>query len=733
MRTTLCRPALHRLAMPAMLVIAAAVAAAAPVPAAPESAVTEDPFLWLEDVEGERALAWAREQNARTLGELQGDARFAHFETEARNILEARDRIADPVPMGGKIYNFWQDDVQVRGLLRRTDWASYLAGTPNWETVLDVDALAAKDGKPWVTGMPDCLAPEYQRCLVRLSDGGRDAAIVREFDVEAKVFVDGGFELPEAKSGLVWADHDTLLVSTDWGGGTLTTSGYPYVVKRWKRGQPLAQAQELFRGIDSDVGVFPVSFRDRDGSELLLVQRAETFFESSFHVVDGNRLLQLPLPRRAEVIDYWAGQVIVSLQEDWSVGGHTYASGSVVSFPLATLLASGAMDAQTLYAPGLREAFQGFRGSKSIAWVLVSENVVTRAYRYAFERGAWRRLDAVDLPAGSQVSLGAIREDDDRAFLYAEGFVTPRSLYVAGREGAPRKIDEMPARFDASRTVVEQYEAKSKDGAKVPYFVVRPKDMEFDGSAPTLLYAYGGFQVSMTPAYSGTLGRLWLEDGGVYALANIRGGGEFGPAWHQAGLKTKRQTIYDDFAAVALDMIARKITSPRRLGIQGGSNGGLLMGVALTQWPELWNAVVVQVPLLDMLRFDRLLAGASWVDEYGSPSVPEERAFLEKISPYRNLRAGVKYPPPFFVTSTKDDRVHPGHARKMAARMQSLGLPFYYYENIDGGHAAAADQRERAKRVALEFTYLARRLKDPLDHPPGPAGAAGRSAAGRSE
>lgn len=674
--------------------------------------MTDDPYLWLEDVEGERALAWAREQNARSLAELQGDPRFGRFESAARTILEARDRIADPLLLGGRVYNFWQDDVHVRGLLRRTDWASYVAGAPQWETVLDVDALSAKDGKPWVTGMPDCLAPDYRRCLVTLSNGGKDAAQVREFDLETKTFVDGGFVMPEAKSGLVWADRDTLLAATDWGAGTLTASGYPFVVKRWKRGQPLAQATELFRGVASDVGVFPSRFRDRDGSVLLAMVRAETFFESSFHVVDGERLVQLPVPRRAELTDYWAGQVIVSLQEDWTVGGRTYPSGSVVSFPLAKFLKSGAVDVRTLYAPGPREAFQGFRGSKSVAYVLVSENVATRAYRYAFERGAWKRLDAVDLPARTQVSMGAVSEDDDRAFLYAQGFTTPQSLYVAEAHGAPKKLDEMPARFDASRTVVEQYEATSKDGTKIPYFVVRPKDLRFDGTAPTLLYAYGGFQVSMTPTYSGTLGKLWLEDGGVYVLANIRGGGEFGPAWHQAGLKTKRQVIYDDFAAVGEDLIARKITSARRLGIQGGSNGGLLMGVELTQRPDLWNAVVVQVPLLDMLRFDRLLAGASWVDEYGSPSVPEERAFLEKISPYRNLKAGVKYPPPFFVTSTKDDRVHPGHARKMAAKMQSMGLPFYYYENIDGGHAAAANQRERAKRVALEFTYLTRRLKD---------------------
>jgi prolyl oligopeptidase len=691
--------------------VAATASAVAPS-TAPESTVSDDPFLWLEEVEGERALAWAREQNARSLAELQGDARFARFEADARKILEARDRIADPVLMGGRVYNFWQDDVHVRGLLRRSDWASYAAGKPAWETVLDVDALSAKDGKPWVTGLPECLAPEYRRCLVTLSNGGKDAARVREFDVETKSFVDGGFEIPEAKTGRTWADRDTLLVATDWGAGTLTKSGYPFVVKRWTRGQPLAQAKEIFRGTENDVAVSPARFRDRDGTTLLALVRAETFFESSFHVLDGDRIVQLPVPRRAELSDFWAGEIVVSLQQDWTVGGKTYASGSVVSFPLKTFLKDGTVEVHPLYVPGPREAFQGFRGATSVAYVLVSENVATRAYRYAFERGAWKRLDALELPARTQVSLGSIREDDDRAFVYAEGFTTPRSLYVAESKGAPTKLDEMPARFDASRHVVEQYEATSKDGTKVPYFVVRPKDLKLDGNAPTLLYAYGGFQVTMNPAYSPTTGKLWLEDGGVYVLANIRGGGEFGPAWHQAGLKTKRQVIYDDFAAVAEDLIARKVTSPRRFGIMGGSNGGLLMGVELTQRPDLWNAVVVQVPLLDMLRFDRLLAGASWVDEYGSPSVPEERAFLEKISPYQNLKAGTKYPPPFFVTSTKDDRVHPGHARKMAARMQALGLPFYYYENIDGGHAAAANQRERAKRVALEFTYLTRRLKD---------------------
>lgn len=674
--------------------------------------VITDPYLWLEEVDGARSLAWARAQNERTLTELQADPRFERFQADARRVLEARDRIADPVLLAGTVYNFWQDDRYVRGLLRRSDWASYASGAPKWETVLDVDALSAQDGKTWVTRMPDCLAPQYRRCLVTLSNGGKDAAVVREFDLVDKQFVDGGFVLPEAKHSVQWESAETLLIGTDWGAESLTESGYPYIVKRWKRGQPLASATEIFRGSRRDVGVFPTRLRDRDGGIALVLVRAETFFESTFQLLDGDRLVQLPLPRRSQVERYWSGELVVYLQEDWKVGETTFTSGSLVSFPLAKFVQSGKAEVNLVYQPGPRESFQAFRGSRSVAYLLVAENVATRAYRYAFRNGQWQRLGALELPPRNQVKLGHVPSDDDRAFIYSEGFTTPLSLFLAEAEGAPRKLAYLPARFDASRMAVDQHEAISKDGTKVPYFVVRPKDLKLDGSAPTLLYGYGGFQISMTPTYSGTLGKLWLEDGGVYVLANIRGGGEFGPAWHQAGLKTNRQRIYDDFIAVAEDLITRRITTSRRLGIMGGSNGGLLMGVALTQRPDLWNAVVIQVPLLDMLRYDQMLAGASWVDEYGSPSVPAERAFLEKISPYQNLKAGVAYPPPFFVTSTKDDRVHPGHARKMAAKMIEIGLPFYYYENIDGGHAAAADQRERAKRIALEFTYLSRRLKD---------------------
>jgi prolyl oligopeptidase len=672
----------------------------------------EDNYLWLEEVQSPRALTWVRAQNTRTLTELQADRRFAEFEATALRILEARDRIADPVLLGGAVYNFWQDEQHVRGLLRRSDWASFVSGAPKWQAVLDVDALSARDGVKWVTGMPDCLAPSYRRCLVRLSEGGKDAAFVREFDLAEKRFVESGFVLPQAKQEVTWVNADHLLVGTDWGPGTLTESGYAFIVKRWRRGEPLAAATDVFRGTPKDVGVFPLRLRDRDGSVLHVLVRGETFFESTFQLLRGDRSVPLPLPRRSSVEGFWSGELVVALQQDWETGGRRYSNGSLVSFPVAKFLETGTLDVQLAYAPGQRASFQSFRGSRSVAYVVVAENVVSRVYRYDFRDGAWQSLAPLQLPANEQVTLGHVTPDDDRAFVYAEGFTSPRRLLLVSGDGALRKLQETPARFDATGLVVEQRAATSKDGTRIPYFVVRPRELKPDGNAPTLLYGYGGFQVSMKPAYSGVLGKLWLESGGVYVLANIRGGGEFGPAWHQAGLKTKRQLIYDDFVAVAEDLIAKKVTSPRRLGIMGGSNGGLLMGVMLTQRPDLWNAVVLQVPLLDMLRYDRLHAGASWVDEYGSPAIAEERAFLAKTSPYHNLKAGVPYPAPFFVTSSKDDRVHPAHARKMAARMAELGYPFYYYENIDGGHAAASDQRERARRLALEFTYLSRRLKD---------------------
>ena len=675
---------------------------------------SEDPFLWLEDVEGKQALSWVTAQNERSLKLLQADARYTDLEAKALAILEAKDRIASPSFRAGQISNFCQDQTNVRGQLRRTTLESYLTDNPQWETVLDIDALTKAENANWVFKGSNCLAPEETRCLVSLSVGGKDAVELREFDAKAKTFVESGFKLPDGKQNADWLDADTLYVARDWGPGTMTASGYPFIVKKWKRGTPIEQAVEVYRGDATDVWAGGGALRDEDGKvQAVIFSRAPSFFESEHFIETETGLKKLPFPLKASLQGLVQKQVVISIEEDWTWQGRSWAKGALLSFNLADLKSDPASAAATLiYAPGPRESIEQVSSSRNRLLVAVYEHVKGGLYAFRFDGKKWGR-QKLNLPANASIGVVSTRDQDDKVFVNVTGFVDPDALYYGDViKNDFRRVKSLPPRFDGSNVTVAQHEATSPDGTKVPYFIVHRKGLKLDGSNPTLLYAYGGFQVSMTPSYSGTIGKLWLERGGVYVLANIRGGGEFGPAWHQAGLKTNRQVIYDDFVAVADDLIARKITTPRRLGIMGGSNGGLLMGVQLTQRPDLWNAVVIQVPLLDMLRYHKLLAGASWVGEYGDPDDAIEGAFLRKISPYHNLKSGTAYPEPFFVTSSKDDRVHPGHARKMAARMEQMGLPFLYYENIDGGHAAAANQRERAKRVALEFTYLTRKLMD---------------------
>ncbi|MDX2276985.1 MAG: prolyl oligopeptidase family serine peptidase [Hyphomonadaceae bacterium] len=679
-----------------------------------------DPYLWLEEVEGERALAWVREQNAQSLAQLEGDPRFAALRADALAIATSQDRLALGAVRDGYLYNFWQDETHVRGIWRRSPLADYAANAPRWETLLDIDALARAENANWVFKGVDCLEGST-RCMVSLSDGGKDATTWREYDIEARAFVEGGFALPDAKSQIAWADADTLLVATDWGpendAPSMTESGYPFIVKRLRRGQALSAATEFMRGARTDVGVFAGILQDVDGRRLPVVTQAITFFESaSFLLPEDGAPQRLTLPPKASVQGLFHGQLLVTLQQDWSPQG---AIGGAAQFPNGALI-SIALDTATgpsprvtlLTAPGPRDSIEAVAVTRDAVLVAGYSNVRGRILRFAPEHGAWTQTQ-IALPPNGSVSFAGASPTDSQAFAVFEDFLTPSTLYALD-DGAtiPRPVRALPAQFDASRFVVEQFEATSRDGTQVPYFVVRPHDMALDGRNPTLLYAYGGFQVSELPSYIANTGKLWLERGGVYVLANIRGGGEFGPAWHQAGLTTNRQRIFDDFYAVEQDLVNRNITGPRRLGIMGGSNGGLLMGVMLNQHPEMVNAAVVQVPLLDMLRYDQLLAGASWVGEYGSPSNPTERAFLETISPYQNLRARADFPTPFVLTSTKDDRVHPGHARKYVARLRELGLPALYYENIDGGHSAAANLNETARRLALEYTYLTQQLMD---------------------
>jgi prolyl oligopeptidase len=669
-----------------------------------------DPFLWLEDIEGERALQWVREQNQRSLAKLTQDERYPRYYAAALAIAQDQQRIPFGSLRNGWLYNFWQDEHFVRGIWRRATVAQYETAAPEWQILLDIDALAKTEQKNWVFEGVECLPQDSRYCLVKLSDGGKDAIVMREFDTEKRTFVEGGFLLPEAKSDVVWRDANSLLVATDWGDGTLTESGYPFVVKEWRRGQALAAAREVYRGKVTDVAVSPFSLEGPNKERFLGIRQADTFFTAThWRFSDTQPLARLSLPPKASVHGIFRGQLIFTLEQDWTVDQALWRAGTLLALPMSELTAQ-APKSILLWMPGPRESIESVEISQSAVLVASYAEVKGRVLRFSLTQGRWT-YTPMPLPSGGSVEIISTDPQIDTAFLSHEDFLRPTALYAAQvSNNSAKRIKNLDAKFPAEKYLTEQFMAVSRDGTEVPYFVVRTQGKTTADPAPTLLYGYGGFQVAMLPSYSATLGQLWLEQGGVYVLANIRGGGEFGPQWHQAGLKTKRQVIYDDFIAVAEDLITRKITSSEHLGMMGGSNGGLLMGAMLTQRPELFNAAVVQVPLLDMLRYHQLLAGASWVDEYGSPEVPEERQWLRKLSPYHNLVRRDDFPLPFILTSTKDDRVHPGHARKYAAKLASLDMPFLYYENIDGGHSAAANLQERAKRQALEFTYLAQRL-----------------------
>lgn len=677
--------------------------------------------LYLEEVEGAEALAWVRKQNERSLAVLEGDPRFKGYYDAALAISTSKERIPYGSIRRGHVYNFWQDETHERGIWRRQYLADYAAGKDTWETLLDIDALAKLEGKNWVYKGVSCRPPEQTDCLLQLSDGGKDAVRVREYSIAeggAKAgFVAGGFDIPEAKSSFTWETKDALLISTDWGadGSTLTESGYPFVVKRLKRGQAMADAQELFRGAKTDVGVWPLSFEDEHGKQWFGVSQAETFFTTNYVVFgEGGAAMPLPIPKKATPQGVFADTLLMTLEEDWAPAGQgLFVAGDLVGFSWSEFLADGKLPrVELIFRPTPKQALQGVGITKNNVLVNISDNVAVKVMAYTKSGPNWLSKE-VPLPPNGSAGVIFADSKETTAFLGYEGYLSPDTLYTYDSgTGDVTQLRQLPAWFDASSYVVHQREATSKDGTRVPYFVVHKKGIARDGTNPTLVYGYGGFQVSQTPGYSGTVGKLWLEQGGVYVMANIRGGGEFGPAWHQAGLKTKRQVVYDDFIAVAEDLIDFGITSKGKLGAMGGSNGGLLMGVMYTQRPDLFAAIVCQVPLLDMLRYNLLLAGASWMDEYGDPDVAEERAFLEKTSPYHNVDPAKSYPEIYFETSIKDDRVHPGHARKMAKRLEELGKPFLYYENIDGGHSAAANQREAARRSALEFTYLARKLID---------------------
>jgi prolyl oligopeptidase len=685
------------------------------IPVTASAQPSNDPHEWLEDVRGEKALGWAKSESEKTLKGFQSDRRYQRLYDRALEVLQAKDRIPGVQMRPDGLYNFWQDETNVRGLLRRTTLASYRTANPVWEPVLDVDALAKADGKSWVYQGMQCLPPAMNRCLVNLSEGGGDSNVVREFDTRTRRFVDGGFSLPEGKQDADWEDEDTVIVARDWGAGTMTESGYAFVAKRLRRGQSLDKAVEVYRGEPKDVGAGAFVLRDSAGrSHGLIGYRSVGAREMRFSLLRRNGNIPLNLPARANLAGIVDGRLLVRLSEPWvAPGGSRFATDSLISYDLGQWKRDPlAARPDLVFAPGPRQTLSGIATTKGRLLVSLLDNVRGRALAYDYVGGKWRSSE-IALPRNSTIAITTASDEQDQAMFSVADFLTPSTLwFYDAATGKLETVKTTPPRFDSSRHVVEQLEATSRDGTKIPYFLIRPKAMKADGSTPTLLNAYGGFQVAQLPSYSGTLGRLWLEAGNAYVVANLRGGGEFGPKWHQDAQGANKQRTWDDYIAVAEDLIRRKVTSPRRLGVVGGSQGGLLVGTAITQRPDLFNAAIVQVPLFDMLRYHQIGAGASWISEYGDPRKPEQRAWLEAYSPYQKLAKGVKYPMPFIHSSTADDRVTPVHGRKAAARLAELGQPYHYYENMEGGHAAAANLPETARRLAMEYVYATQRLVD---------------------
>jgi prolyl oligopeptidase len=667
-----------------------------------------DPFQWLEDVTGEKPLSWVREQNAVSQRELEASPNFEPIRQRLLSILDSKERIPFVAKHGKYYYNFWRDEKNPRGLWRRTSLAEYKKASPAWETVLDLDQLSATEKENWVWKGYAILYPTYDRCLLSLSRGGADAVVVREFDVTTKSFIGEGFSLAEAKSEVSWRNRDAIYVGTDFGPGSLTSSGYPRIVKEWRRNTPLTEAKMVFEGKPEDVSVGAAVVHDH-GRTYEFIHRGVTFFSNEQFVRRGDKWVKLDKPDDVQASTF-EDQILLKSRLDWTVGGKTYPAGSLLAIGFDDFLKSK-RDFATLFEPTARKSLAGQSETKHYLILNELENVRNRLYTLKPEHGKWTRTP-VEAPAFGSVTMSGIDPDEsDDYFMTVTDFLTPSSLYYGTLgKGEREKLKSLPSFFNAEGLEISQHEARSKDGTKVPYFQVSRKGIALNGNNPTLLYGYGGFEISMLPSYNANVGAAWLERGGVYVLANIRGGGEFGPTWHEAARKEHRQRAYDDFISVAEDLISRKVTSSAHLGIQGGSNGGLLMGVMLTERPDLFKAVVCQVPLLDMRRFNHLLAGASWMDEYGNPDKPEEWAYISRYSPYQNVSKDKKYPHVLFTTSTRDDRVHPGHARKMVAKMKDQGHDILYYENIEGGHGGSANNKQAAYMSSLAYTFLWKEL-----------------------
>lgn len=669
----------------------------------------EDPYLWLEDVTGEKALDWVRAQNKVTQEHFEAQKSFQELQSDLLKILDSDERIPFISKAGDYYYNFWRDKNNVRGLWRRTTLDEYRKEEPEWEVILDLDKLAEEEDENWVWDGASILRPDYDLALIDLSRGGADASVTREFDMKTKSFVKGGFERPEAKGGIGWVDRDSVFVFTDFGEGSQTSSGYPRIVKLWKRGTPLSDAEVVYEGKPEDMYI-SASHDDSPGYERNFVSRTLAFYNDELYLrSDDGKLTQIEAPNSANK-GVFHEYLLLELREPWSVEGKDYKAGSLLVANFDDYMA-GKRELDVAFEPTENSSLASFSATKDHLILNVLEDVKNRIYVLTAEGDGWKKEALKGAPKIGTVSVRPVDPDESNAYwMTSSDYLNPTTLYYGEIGGEPEQLKQLTPLYDAEGLAVTQHFATSKDGTKVPYFMVAKEDIELDCDNPTLLYGYGGFEISLTPGYSASVGRAWTSQGGVYVVANIRGGGEYGPRWHQAALKENRLRAYEDFAAVAKDLMERKVTSKKRLGIQGGSNGGLLVGNMVAIYPDLFAAAVCQVPLLDMRRYHLLLAGASWMAEYGDPDSPGEWSFIKSYSPYQNIVESTKYPAVLFTTSTRDDRVHPGHARKMMALMKAQGHDVTYYENIEGGHGGAANNKQRAYMQSLAYSYLRERL-----------------------
>jgi len=677
----------------------------------------QDPYIWLEEARSDEALAWVEDENARTLAHMEADPRFEQLKTESLAILDSEDRIPFVSFRPDGLYNFWQDKANPKGLLRRTTLESYQTDEPEWETILDVDALAEAEGKEWVYKGSTCLPPALNKCMIALSDGGKDATILREFDTATGAFIEGGFELPESQGNIQWVDEDTLLVTRNFSEELMTESEYPFTTREWKRGTSIDDAPEIFRGDKKDVWSGASLLRDNKSVvHARTAFRGVSFHETEYYVEKDGEWLKLDIPLKASPYGIVDGHLLYSTDVDWETDGQTFPADSLIAVNLEEWKADPNGAAKTLvWAPGERQTKRGGALTAGALYVGLLDNVVGKILKFNFEDGAWAS-EQVDLPDNATVGIAASSNESEQIMFTVTDFLNPTTLYYSDGSAAPQVLKTSPSRFDKAGMEVEQHEATSADGTKIPYFIVKPKGMEMDGSTATLMSGYGGFQIPRLPSYMGTTGKLWLEKGGAYVLANLRGGGEFGPGWHQTAIRENKQRTWDDFIAVGQDLVDRGFTSPQHLGIQGGSQGGLLVGTAFTQRPDLFNAAIVAIPLFDMLRYHLIGRGASWIGEYGDPRIPEQREWIEGYSPYQKIAEGVDYPTPFLWASTADDRTHPAHARKGAAKLKELGQPYFYFEDMTGGHSGGVDNEQRAKIQALQYVYLMQQLMDSAEN-----------------